>query len=98
MKYHPWWIQPHTSTHISPTPVGSPAQPRRTAGGAGGYESAAMAAGAAGAVQSYRIVDVLCDKIQAELNNDRQLAARGLLPAFINLPAITAGEYCRVWW
>ena len=47
-------------------------------------------------MQSYRIVDVLCDKVQAELTNDCHLAARGLLPAFVNLPLITASEYCKV--
>lgn len=73
---------------------GQPAHRRATS--AAGYESAAAAAAAAGAVQSYRIVDVLCDKVQAELTNDCHLAARGLLPAFVNLPLITANEYCKV--
>lgn len=45
---------------------------------------------------AYARVGALCEAIKAELNNDLKIHDQGILPQFINLPQVTAGEYCRV--
>lgn len=45
---------------------------------------------------AYARVGALCEAIKAELNNDLKIHEQGILPQFINLPQVTAGEYCRV--
>lgn len=38
----------------------------------------------------------LCESIRAELENDRLIAETGVLPSVVDLPAVTAPEYCQV--
>ena len=38
----------------------------------------------------------LCESIRAELENDRLIGETGVLPAGVDLPAVTAPEYCQV--
>lgn len=45
---------------------------------------------------AYARVGTLCEAIKAELNNDLKIHDAAILPQFINLPQVTAGEYCRV--
>ena len=45
---------------------------------------------------AYLRVGALCDAIKAELDNDLKIHEHDILPHFINLPQVTAGEYCRV--
>ena len=45
---------------------------------------------------AYVRIEALCQAIKAELNNDLKIHDSAILPSFINLPQVTAGEYCRV--
>ena len=56
-----------------------------------------QAASESDAEVAYARVGTLCEAIKAELNNDLKIHDAGILPQFINLPQVTAGEYCRVW-
>lgn len=58
--------------------------------------SAVQAASDGDAETAYLRVGALCDAIKAELNNDLKIHEANILPHFINLPQVTAGEYCRV--
>ena len=41
-------------------------------------------------------MEVLCQAIKHELNNDLKIHDSAILPSFINLPQVTGAEYCRV--
>ena len=45
---------------------------------------------------AYARVGALCEAIKSELNNDLKIHNQGILPQWINLPQVAAGEYCRV--
>lgn len=60
------------------------------------YVSAGQATAEADAEVAYARVAALCEAIKAELNNDLKIHEQNILPQFINLPQVTAGEYCRV--
>lgn len=42
------------------------------------------------------LLQALCESIRAELENDRLIAETGVFPSAIDLPAVTAPEYCHV--
>lgn len=57
---------------------------------------APQVAAEADAEVAYARIGALCEAIKAELNNDLKIHDQGILPSFITLPRVTAGEYCRV--
>lgn len=42
------------------------------------------------------VLQALCESIRAELENDRLIAETGVYPPHVDLPLVTAPEYCHV--
>lgn len=52
--------------------------------------------GSSAAELAYARLEALCHAVKQELQNDLRIHDAAVLPAFVNLPQVTAAEYGRV--
>lgn len=55
-----------------------------------------LQSGGVGAEAAYARLEALCAAIKTELQRDLHIHDQAILPSSVNLPQITAAEYCRV--
>lgn len=48
------------------------------------------------AAVAYRRLEALCSGIRGELEADMRIHQAAVLPSFLQLPALTSAEYCKV--